>query len=98
VLAATLACALLAAAMGLGAWRGTIFGLLSMAGDALSSLAKRRLGRRPGVEFPGLDQLPEALLPLLVLRYPLGLSVLDCGVIAVLFALLDLAAIRLRHR
>jgi hypothetical protein len=77
---------------------GAIFGLLSLAGDCGSSFVKRRLHFPTGAEVPGLDQLPEAMVPLLVLRRPLGLSLAEAAVIAVVFLLLDLAVVTFRHR
>jgi len=51
----------------------------------------------PGAEVPGADQLPEALLPILVLSAPLGVSLLEAAVIAIVFLILDIAFTRLRH-
>jgi CDP-2,3-bis-(O-geranylgeranyl)-sn-glycerol synthase len=76
---------------------GIAFGLLSLAADSASSFVKRRLRLRPGAEIPGLDQLPEALVPLVVLSGPLGLPLTDSVVIAVVFMLLDIAAVRVRN-
>ncbi len=76
---------------------GAAFGALSLAADAASSFFKRRLRLRPGSEIPGVDQLPEALVPLLVLSQPLGLRVIDALGVAIVFMLLDLAAVRVRQ-
>ncbi len=70
VVAATLAGMLL----GFPATLAALVGALSMAGDALASFVKRRLGISPSGRATGLDQIPEAVLPLLVLRETLGLS------------------------
>lgn len=77
---------------------GAAFGALSLAGDALSSLVKRRLDLAPGAEIPGLDQLPEALLPAVVLAGTLGLGPLEILASALAFLLLDLLATAMRHR
>ncbi len=66
--AAVLGCTVAAPLMGLPASAGAALGLLAMAGDAASSFAKRRLGIASGGRATGLDQVPEALLPLLALR------------------------------
>lgn len=76
---------------------GVAFGLLSLAGDCGSSFVKRRLRLRPGTETPLLDQLPEALVPLVVLAHPLGLHAVQCVIVALAFSLLDFAASRLRR-
>jgi CDP-2,3-bis-(O-geranylgeranyl)-sn-glycerol synthase len=78
-------------------WLGAQFGALSMLGDSLSSAWKRRAGHAPGYEAFGLDQLPEALLPLIVLRVPLNLSWYPIVLIAVVFAVLDIVGTRVRH-
>ncbi len=48
-----------------------------MAGDLLSSFTKRRLRLKPSSMAPGLDQVPEIILPLFVLAGTLGLGALD---------------------
>jgi hypothetical protein len=48
-----------------------------MAGDMLSSFVKRRLRLPSSAEAPGLDQVPESLLPMLAVKGLLGLSALD---------------------
>jgi CDP-diglyceride synthetase len=53
------------------------FASLSMVGDLASSFIKRRLGFETHAQAFGLDQLPEALLPLLVLQKTLGLTWVD---------------------
>jgi CDP-2,3-bis-(O-geranylgeranyl)-sn-glycerol synthase len=97
LIAGALACMLFTQLLGRGWGLGLAFGALSLAADLASSFAKRRLGVAPGREFPILDQLPEALLPLIVLARPLGLSIPECLGIAAVFSALDLATVRLRH-
>lgn len=98
LLAGTAASAILAAALGPGFLLGAGFGATSLVGDALSSTIKRRLHREPGAEVPGLDQLPEALLPLAVFGPALGLGFLAMAAVTIGFTLLDFAATGLRHR
>lgn len=73
-------------------------GALALAGDVMSSAIKRRLNRPPGAEIPGLDQVPEALLPLLLFREPLGISVATALVLTFVFTILDLFFLPLRNR
>jgi len=61
---------------GPGAWvmhlppmTGFLIALCAMAGDLLSSFIKRRLGMPSSSMALGLDQIPESLLPLLVIKY-----------------------------
>lgn len=86
----SLICAAAAALCGLD-WRlGAEFGLLSVLGDSLSSALKRRLGLAPGREMPLIDQLPEALLPLIVFRGPLGLHSASIIATTAVFTVLDI--------
>lgn len=97
--AAMIACALAATLAGYSVRLGMEFAALSLAGDALSSLVKRRLRLAPGTEVPGLDQIPEALAPLLTLSGPLGMGGGAALVLTGIFMLADLALTPLRrHR
>ena len=81
--------ALLAPVLGLGVVDGALLGALAMAGDAMSSFVKRRLGIRSSGRAFGLDQVPEALLPLLVLRDALGIDAARIVAVALAFLLLE---------
>ena len=48
-----------------------------MAGDLLSSFVKRRMGVAPSGKATGLDQIPEALLPLAASRLVVAVTVAD---------------------
>ena len=98
VCAGELACALTAHLLGYPVVLGLEFATLSLAADAASSLLKRRLRLAPGAEVPGVDQLPESLVPLWTLATPLGISAWGGVVIAIVFLGLDLVARPLRHR
>jgi hypothetical protein len=74
ILAAIVVTAALAPLIGSSFAVGALFAALAMAGDLLSSFLKRRLKRPPSSQAIGLDQIPEALLPLLVCGAPLALS------------------------
>jgi len=97
-LAGLLASALTAWAVGYSLALGVQFGALSLAADALSSFIKRRLHRAPGTNVPGLDQLPEALVPLLVLGRPLGIGVNGAIAVSLVFMGLNLILLRPRRR
>ncbi|MEW6728503.1 MAG: CDP-archaeol synthase [Pseudomonadota bacterium] len=98
LIAALLAAAALAPLLGLGAITGMLLALFSMLGDLGSSFVKRRLALAPSSRAPLLDQLPEALLPLLLLKPALGLGWLDITLTAGLFVLADIALSRLLYR
>ncbi len=97
LISAAIACGMVAQNTQLGTVRGAAFGALALLGDAASSFVKRRLRLDPGAEVLGLDQLPEALFPLLMMQRPLGLGLIDCLIIAAIFALLNIASTKIRH-
>lgn len=69
---------------------GLVFSVAALVGDSVTSFIKRRLGMVSGGHAPGLDQVLESLLPLLVVqqRFDLALS----GILGVVltFIILDL--------
>lgn len=75
---------------GLDMTTGLVFSLAVLLGDSVTSFIKRRLGLVSGGHAPGLDQVLESLLPLLVVqpRFDLALSGILGVVIA--FIILDL--------
>ena len=99
VIAGAGTCGVLGAFLPCGPWWGLSFGLLALAGDLVSSFVKRRMHLQAGREVPLLDQLPESLLPMMVLANAFGLSATSIAGTAALFTLLDLASARWRkHR
>lgn len=84
---AVLATALAASLLGFGWALGAVFGAASMVGDMTSSFVKRRLGIESSGRAMGLDQIPEALLPLLVVYRALGLDWLSVAIAVTLFTL-----------
>jgi len=79
-------------------WVGAVLGAGAMAGDAISSFIKRRLGAAPSSRFTGLDQIPEAVLPLLLLQSTLGLGGWQIAGITLAFFLLEMPLAWLSHR
>jgi hypothetical protein len=98
LVAAVAATAALAWLLGYGAVLGAMFGAASMAGDLLASFVKRRLGIEPSGMALGLDQVPEALLPMLVCGAAFGLAPLDMLALVALFAIGELALSRVMFR
>jgi CDP-2,3-bis-(O-geranylgeranyl)-sn-glycerol synthase len=87
VLVSVLSSALAAPLFGFDWQIGIAVGSAAMAGDLLSSFAKRRLNLAPSSRATGLDQIPESLFPLLACRTALALSVLDIAIgVAIFFA------------
>jgi hypothetical protein len=80
-------------------WRlGAALAAASMAGDLISSFTKRRLGLASHAQAFGLDQLPEALLPLVLLQHRLGLSWLDIAVVTASFVAGEIVLSRVLFR
>jgi len=76
--------------LGLPALVGVIIGVAAMLGDLLSSFVKRRLGVPASGMALGLDQIPEALLPLLAVADRFALSWLTIAAIVAGFAIVEL--------
>lgn len=89
---------LAAASLGLPASTGLAIGALAMCGDLASSFTKRRLGRAPSSMAPGLDQIPESLLPLLVCYAALGIRPAHILPLVALFIVLELLLSRWLYR
>lgn len=84
-LAATAAASLL---LGEGWLPGLAAAAAAMAGDGLSSFVKRRLNVAPSDPAVALDQVPEAVLPALVLKPLLGVGYFEVAAGAFLFVAL----------
>ena len=97
IILAVFATALTAEILGPGWQLGASFGALSMLGDLFSSFTKRRLGMSSGTQAPGLDQLPEALLPLAVCAESLSLPWLEVLITAGLFWVLEVVLSRILY-
>ena len=63
--------------LGLDPSVGATVAAAAMAGDLISSFAKRRLNFPPSSQALGLDQIPESLLPMLACRSALSLTATD---------------------
>jgi CDP-archaeol synthase len=80
---------------GLDMTTGLVFSLAVLLGDSVTSFIKRRLGMVSGGRAPGLDQVLESLLPLLMVqhRFDLALS----GILGVVMAFIILNLIFWRY-
>jgi CDP-2,3-bis-(O-geranylgeranyl)-sn-glycerol synthase len=85
-------------AMGLGAGVGVKIGSLTMLGDLFSSFLKRRLGIPSSGMALGLDQVPEALFPLLWLKAEWSLGYGEVLILVFAFLVLELAISRVLFR
>lgn len=89
--AALLTTPLVAAVLGLSWGLGLAVAVAAMVGDILASFIKRRLGRPPSDSVLFLDQIPEALIPALIVHGAMGLSLLQVVLVVIAFTLIDLA-------
>jgi CDP-2,3-bis-(O-geranylgeranyl)-sn-glycerol synthase len=71
---------------------------MSMLGDLFSSFVKRRLHLPLHAQAFGLDQIPEALLPLLAVKEKFDLTSIDIAALVVVFVVLELALSRILFR
>lgn len=97
LIAAVLATPPAAWLLGLPPMIGLHVALLAMLGDLLSSFTKRRLHIPPSGMAFGLDQIPESLLPLLVVGTELGLSLTAVLQLSLVFLVLELVLSRLLY-
>jgi hypothetical protein len=98
-IAVSLAATILASlALGMGWKIGALVSLTAMAGDLLSSFLKRRMKLPPSSMVIGLDQLPEAALPLLACASLFAFSPADIAAIAATFFVGELAISRILFR
>ncbi len=86
VVSAMVMTAAVALALSLGALVGLLMGAAAMAGDLFSSFVKRRLGIPSSGRASGLDQVPEALFPVLAAYRPLHLDPLTVVIVVVAFS------------
>jgi hypothetical protein len=85
VLASFAICLAVAPLLGFSFGIGALVAAGSMAGDAMASFTKRRIGIRSSGRAFGLDQVPEALLPLLLVQRPLGLALWEVAALTAVF-------------
>lgn len=86
----TFCCTVYSVLVGLGALFGVIFGVLALTGDLLSSFIKRRRGLVASARAIGLDQIPEAAVPMLLAVFWLSLGWLSALAVVVLFVVANI--------
>ena len=74
VVSSVLGTAAAAVILGYAPETGALVAVYAMAGDALSSFVKRRIGLAPHSMAPLLDQVPESLLPAVMMRHSFGVD------------------------
>lgn len=77
---------------------GVVVSLCAMTGDVFSSFIKRRLNLQPSSMAPFLDQVPESLLPALVMREQFGLDAASVMILVSSFIVLELILSQILYR
>ena len=77
---------------------GLLIAAAAMIGDLLSSFLKRRLKLPASSRAIGLDQLPEAVLPLLICTQFLALTLMDVATISAAFVVAEILLSKLLYR
>ncbi len=90
VIAAIACTAVAAVLLGYSAQTGALVAVYAMAGDLFSSFVKRRLGLAPHSMAPLLDQVPESLLPAVMLRDTFGLNLESIIILVFAFIVAEL--------
>jgi CDP-2,3-bis-(O-geranylgeranyl)-sn-glycerol synthase len=98
LVAAVLVTTLSALALGWSWQIGATIGFFAMLGDTASSFIKRRLGMASSTMAPGLDHIPESMLPLLVCKPLMALSWTQVLLLSLGFMAANLLLSRLLHR
>ncbi|WP_455207662.1 CDP-archaeol synthase [Kaarinaea lacus] len=80
--------------LGLAMEVGVMVGIGVMAGDLLSSFIKRRLGMQESSMALGIDQIPESLLPLLLLRKTMDFEAFEIVIAVGSFIIIELVVSR----
>jgi CDP-2,3-bis-(O-geranylgeranyl)-sn-glycerol synthase len=84
--------------MGLEWTTGLFIAVGAMLGDLFSSFLKRRMQIRTSGRAVGLDQLPEAVFPLLICMLFVPISLLDVVVMTAIFFLAEILFSKLLFR
>ncbi len=71
--------------LGFSVIAGILIAAGAMLGDIFSSYTKRRLGYKPGADVPGLDQVPESAIALLLLNFILPIQLAAAVLIIIFF-------------
>jgi len=98
-LVASIVCtSILAMLLGYSVEVGILVAVYAMAGDVFSSFIKRRLNMQPSSMAPFLDQIPESLLPAVMMHARFGLDVLSVMILVLSFIVLELILSQILYR
>lgn len=83
--------------LGTGWLVGVVVAVFAMLGDLFSSFVKRRLGMPSSSMALGLDQVPEALFPVLACHFLIAMTWVQTVVLVGLFFILELVLSRILY-
>jgi len=98
LLAALIITSVIAPIVGLPVAIGLTVAVGAMIGDLASSFIKRRLGVAASGKAPGLDQIPESLIPLLFIQSQMNFGIYDIALLLTLFVVLEMVLSRIFFR
>lgn len=84
--------------LGSGWLLGVVVAIFAMLGDLFASFIKRRIGMPSSSRALGLDQVPEALLPLLASHSLVDMTMGQVALLVLLFFALELVLSRILYR
>lgn len=90
IIAALVATSLVSWLLEYSAQTGFLIAMYAVLGDLSSSFIKRRLAKPPSSMFPLLDQIPESLLPAIMMKATFGLSSMSVFLLVVTFIIVEL--------
>ena len=98
LLASIVVTSVLSVVLGYSAIIGLVIAIAAMAGDSLSSFIKRRLHMKSSSMAPLLDQVPESLLPILLMRETFALDTMAIVFLLCGFVLLELVLSQILYK
>ena len=90
IFAALISTAIVAALLGHPVEIGILVALYAVTGDLVSSFIKRRMAMEPSSMAPVIDQVPESLLPAIMLKQHFGLDYFGVFQLVLIFIIIEL--------
>ena len=98
IFAALITTGLAAAVLGQPVEIGVLVAFYAVTGDLISSFVKRRLAMTPSSMAPILDQVPESLLPAIMLKQHFGLDYVGVIQLVLIFIIIELLLSHILYR
>ncbi len=98
IIAALLITGIAAAFLGHSVLTGILVASYAVSGDLASSFIKRRLSMQPSSMAPLLDQVPESLLPALMMQHTFKLDWLSIVMLVLTFVIIELVLSHILYR